>query len=46
MLQTKTEQVFKVTARKVIAVGGKGSNGEGWPPSSGAAIQVKDLWKN
>src|SRR5262249_60143263 len=22
-----------------------GSYGEGWPPSSGAAIQVKNLWK-
>ncbi len=34
-----------MTARKMIAVDSWGSYGEGWPPSSGAAIQVKDLWK-
>src|SRR6266508_4190301 len=29
----------------MIAVDSKGSYGEGWPHSSGAAIQVKSLWK-
>ena len=31
-------------ARKMIAVA-RGSYGEGWPPSSGAAIRVQNLWK-
>src|SRR5205807_2392546 len=31
--------------RKMIAVDNKGSYGEGLPPYSGAAIQVKNLWK-
>src|SRR5260370_8466819 len=29
----------------MIAEDSKGSNGEGWPPSSGAAIRVQNLWK-
>ena len=29
----------------MIAVESKGSYGEGWPPSSGAAIRVQNLWK-
>ncbi|HKE34365.1 MAG TPA: ATP-binding cassette domain-containing protein, partial [Candidatus Acidoferrum sp.] len=29
----------------MIAVDSRGSYGEGWPHSSGAAIQVKSLWK-
>ena len=29
----------------MIAVDSWGSYGEGWPPSSGAAIQVQNLWK-
>ncbi len=29
----------------MIAVDNKGSYGEGLPPYSGAAIQVKNLWK-
>ena len=29
----------------MIAVVSTGSNGVGWPPSSGAAIQIENLWK-
>src|SRR3989475_2927552 len=29
----------------MTAVDSKGSCGEGWPPSSGAAIRVQNLWK-
>src|SRR5262245_44719897 len=29
----------------MIAADSKGSYGDGWPHSSGAAIQVKSLWK-